>query len=143
MWPPVSVLPDEYFPLVAGCLEDHGFTVTVDVQQRSFYFPGDQPGSKESRIACQEEIDPSYLQSPPPFTDPQLVELYQYQQSQIRCFADLGYESVTLPSYEIFMAELRGRFDVVGQIREETGEVPSDAETKTCRERDRPYWFLG
>lgn len=141
LWPPVSVHPDEYFPLVGECLEEAGFDVIVN--DRGFTFPHDQSGSDTKQRECMERVDSSYLEPPPPFTDDQLVDLYEYKQSEVTCYADLGYIEVDLPSFEVFATELRGRFHPVGAISEQSGQVPTENEMETCREGDRPYWFIG
>lgn len=141
-WPPVSLLPDEAYARVGTCLEDKGYAPVVDPNDRSVGFPGNQPGASEALRACFEEVDPSYLEDPPPFTQEQLDDLYAYVTSQRDCYVEYGYPRVDMPSRDRFDTEMRGRFDPAGALAA-MGDAPSPEEIHDCRERSRPLWFLG
>lgn len=142
-WPPVSIPPDEFFLLVEDCLRDEGYAPVVDPEEHTVGFPGDQAGSREALQACIAEIDPSYLEPPPPFTEEQLADLYEYVTDQRDCYVELGYPRVELPSFELFSTDLEGRFHPAGVLASEFGQPPDAADQTTCRERSRPDWFDG
>jgi len=82
------MLPDEFFPLVVECLQDNGYAVTLGPD----YSLSEAGGSYENRGAlketfdeCAQQIDPSYLEDPPPFTEAQLKALYDYVNAQVTC----------------------------------------------------------
>jgi hypothetical protein len=142
-WPPVSILPDEFFPLVEDCLQQKGFAPEVDPEARTIEFPDPQPGSDWAKKECINDIDPTYLEPPPPFTEEQLADLYLYVTDQRDCYVELGYSRVEMPSRTLFETDLRGRFDPAGELASTYGEFPTDEDLATCRSRSRPYWFVG
>lgn len=142
-WPPVSILPDEFFLLLEDCLLEKGFAPVVDPKAYTVSFPGSQPGSDEATRECKEEADPTYLEPPPPFTEEQLADLYLYVTDQRDCYVELGYSRVEMPSRSIFETDLKGRFHPAGELASKFGEFPTDEDLATCRSRSRPYWFLG
>lgn len=142
-WPPVSIPPDEFFPLVEDCLQLKGFAPVVDPEARTISFSDSQPGSDWAKKECITEIDPTYLETPPPFTEEQLADLYLYVTDQRDCYVELGYSRVEMPSRTLFETDLRGRFDPAGELATAYGEFPTDEDLATCRSRSRPYWFVG
>lgn len=143
-WPPVSLLPDEFFPRLVACLNDHGYPVTLGpnytitggglITERETY--------RKASEDCIREIDPSYVEDPPPFTQEQLESLYRYLQGVVACFADLGYPQVEMPSFERFSTDLEGRFDPVSALIDDYGVFPSDADIAICRQEGKPSWFV-
>ncbi len=142
-WPPVSIPPDEFFLLLEDCLQQKGYAAVVDPAAFTISFPGSQPGSDQARDDCIDEIDPTYLVAPPPFTDDQLNDLYAYVTDQRECYVELGYSRVEIPSRTIFETDLEGRFDPAGELASSYREFPTDEDLATCRSRSRPYWFVG
>jgi len=142
-WPPVSIPPDEFFLLVEDCLMQKGFAPVVDPEAFTISFPKSQPCSDEAMQDCMDDIDPTYLEPPPPFSDEQLADLYLYVTDQRDCYVELGYSRVEMPSRTIFESDLEGRFDPAGELASTYGEFPTDEDLATCRSRSRPYWFIG
>lgn len=144
-WPPVSILPDEFFLLVEDCLQQKGFAPEIDPDAHTIEFPDPQPGSNSDWATqeCINDIDPTYLEPPPPFTEEQLADLYLYVTDQRDCYVELGYSRVEMPSRTIFETDLEGRFDPAGELASTFGEFPTDEDLATCRSRARPYWFVG
>jgi len=143
-WPPVSLLPDEFFPRLVKCLQDNGYAVTLGPD----YSISETGGSLEDASAynetfddCTRQIDPGYLEEPPPFTQAQLESLYAYLTLETQCLAEFGYPLVEMPSFERFSTDLEGRFDPVGELAD-IGNLPTDDEIRTCRQRDKPAWFV-
>jgi hypothetical protein len=137
------VPPDEFFLLVEECLRDEGYAPVIDPEEHTVGFPGNQAGSREALQACVNEIDPAYLEPPPPFTEDQLADLYEYVTDQRDCYVELEYPRVELPSYELFSTDLEGRFDPAGVLTSEFRQPPDTADVTTCRDRSRPDWFGG
>jgi hypothetical protein len=142
-WPPVSILPGEFFLLVEDCLQQKGFAPVVDPEAHTIGFTDSQPGSDWAKKECINDIDPTYLEPPPPFTEEQLADLYLYVTDQRDCYVELGYSRVEMPSRTLFETDLRGRFDPAGELASTYGEFPTDEDLATCRSRSRPYWFVG
>jgi hypothetical protein len=141
-WPPVSLDPEVFFVRLGECLEERGFAVSVDPGAHTIGYRGSQiQAYKTARDECILEVDPSYLEVPPEFTDDQLAELYAYVTDQAACLAELGYPQVEVPSFDRFAGDLRGRFDPVGDLAE-LGVFPSDENIGTCRDRAKPLWFV-
>ena len=143
-WPPVSLQPDEFFPRLVKCLQDNGYAVTLGPD----YSISETGGSLEDASAynetfddCTRQIDPGYLEEPPPFTQAQLESLYAYLTLETQCLAEFGYPLVEMPSFERFSTDLEGRFDPVGELAD-IGNLPTDDEIRTCRQRDKPAWFV-
>lgn len=141
-WPPVSLNPEVFFVRLGECLEGRGFVVSVVPEAHTIRHSGSQ---KEAYGTAFDEgileVDPSYLEVPPDFTDEQNAELFAYVMDQVACFAELGYPQVEVPSFERFAGDLRGRFDPVGKLAE-LGVFPTDEEIGTCRDRAKPLWFV-
>ena len=141
-WPPVSIPPEEFFGRVGDCLEDEGFSVEVNPAEYTLTYRGTQRQAFDAaRDACMNAIDPSYLSNPPPFTEQQLVELYDYAIDKVDCLEELGYPRVDLPSFDVFANELSGRFDPVGQLFAD-GDSVDDEDMLFCRSRAKPLWFV-
>jgi hypothetical protein len=141
-WPPVSLDPEVFFVRLGECLEERGFAVSVDPQAHTIGYRGSQHEAYEAAFdGCILEVDPSYLEVPPGFTDEQNAELFAYVTDQAACYAELGYPQVEVPSFERFAGDLRGRFDPVGKLAE-LGVFPTDEEIGTCRDRAKPLWFV-
>lgn len=146
-WPPVSLLPDEFFPRLVECLNDRGYPVTLGPDYTltgsgSAGGASDRALYKKAREECIREVDPSYAEDPPPFTEAQLESLYGYLQQVVACLAGLGYPQVEMPSFERFSTDLEGRFDPVGVLVEDFGVFPDDADIATCRQEGKPSWFV-
>jgi len=141
-WPPVSVPPVEMFTRIGECLSGEGFAVDVNVQAYTVEYSGEQHEAYRAALdACVESIDPSYLTDPPDFTAEQLQDLYGYVLDQVNCYVELGYPQVELPSFDLFIDELRGRFDPVAALSTQ-GALPDEAEMIMCRGRAKPPWFM-
>ena len=141
-WPPVSLDPEVFFVRLGECLEAKGFVVSVDPEAHTIRDSGSQKEAyRDAFDECILEVDPSYLEVSPEFTDDQYAELFAYVTDQGACFAELGYPQVEVPSFDRFAGDLRGRFDPVGELAE-LGVFPSDEEIGTCRDRAKPLWFV-
>ena len=141
-WPPVSVPPVEMFTRIGECLSGKGIVVEVNVQEYTVTYRGEQQEAYRAALGeCMESIDPSYLSDPPDFTAEQLEDLFGYVLDQVNCYAELGYPQVELPSFDLFIDELRGRFDPVAALSTQ-GALPDEAEMIMCRGRAKPPWFM-
>lgn len=141
-WPPVSLDPEVFFVRLGECLEGRGFAVSVDPQSDTIAYRGSQiEAYKTARDECILEVDPSYLELPPEFTEEQNTQMFIYVTDQAACFSELGYPQIEVPSFDRFAGDLRGRFDPVGELAG-LGVFPSDEEIRMCKERSKPRWFV-
>lgn len=143
-WPPGRMGADEFYALVKACIERRGFAATVNAEERYVEFRYDDQAqlakAQEAMHACFDEVDPTFNQPPPAFSDAQLGELYPYVVAQAGCLAEAGYPALDAPSFDFFAEELRGFWDPAGELAE--AGVPLDyADVTACRAAGRPAWL--
>ncbi|NOY54436.1 MAG: hypothetical protein GXP34_00410 [Actinobacteria bacterium] len=139
----MSLLPDEFFPRLVKCLNDHGYAVTLNPDYTiSGHGSVDSEQFLQTRDECAREIDPGYVEDPPPFTETQLESFYSYVKAEAACFAELGYPLVQVPSFDKFLSDLPVLFDPVAVLIEDLGVSPTNEEIATCRWRNKPEWLV-
>lgn len=110
---------------MVACLNDHGIPATLGPDYTISGGASARAVHKEIREECFREVDPSYAEDPPPFTEAQLESLYGYLQKQVARFVESGYPQVEMPAFERFSTDLEGRFHPVRALIEEFGVFPT------------------
>lgn len=142
--PAYQLSRDEFLLQMKGCLEDHGFSVTL-TEDGGMSFG--ELGSRErldeavaARNACAEALDPERLNPPPPLTEPQLAALYDYVVAENGCLRELGYAVGEPPPEQVFV-DTTGAWDPFSYLAEQ-GTPPTTEDVIRCRAvPDRPSFL--
>lgn len=99
----------EFLTLVGECVRDEGFaSVRVDVRESKIDFANRADvlaGGPEAVRVCIVRVDPARHEPPPPRSERQLRQLYEFRVAQARCLDSLGYHVDDPPILELFLAE--------------------------------------
>lgn len=139
-WPPTGLSPDVFFHRMESCIEDHGFAVEIDyaTYEISFDLGNDsqREAAKEAIQVCEDEIDPTFFDNPPPLTDKQMKDLYPYIVARAECLTEFGYPMVDVPSLDRF-TDLSGRFDPASALVAMGVQLDFDHVVQ-CRTENKP-----
>ena len=129
----------EFLMLVGDCVRDEGFpSVRVDVRESKIDFadPSDvRAGGPDAVRACVVRVDPARHEPPPPRSERQLLELYDFRVAQARCLVARGYYVEDPPSLDEFLAD-----DAEWEPNASTS-APTDVRTQCDYVPQRPDFF--
>lgn len=141
---PYETTIEEFFLQTKTCVEEQGFPVTIDIEERSFSFDlGTDARARQAREAlreCQQEIDPRRLEPPAPLTDEQFASWYDYVLSQTACLRDAGYPVGDPPPEQVFI-DSEAEWDPYEELALR-GAPPSQEDLERCRAVEERPAFL-
>lgn len=102
----------QFLVLVGECVRGEGFaSVRIDVRESKIDFTDRADvlaGGPDAIRACIVRVDPARHEPPPPRSERQLRELYEFRVAQARCLDALGYYVEDPPDLEQFLLEGAG-----------------------------------
>jgi len=133
---PYRTTRDEFMIRTKACIEAKGFPVTMDLAEASFRFNlGSDERAQQAKVAlreCQQEVDPSRFQPPPPLSAEQLSQLYRYRLRQGDCLREAGYDVPAAPPEQVYV-DTEGNWDPF-QALLDAGTPASQVDTMRCQQ---------